>query len=82
MDIDLIFIGIMVIVLLLLIGIIGLLITSFSESFGWGLAVLFLPFGWIFFIVKTGRGKFFGFCSTLAFVLYWGLLSYVEYISR
>ena len=82
MDIDLIFIGIMVIVLLLLIGIIGLLITSFSESFGWGLAVLFLPFGWIFFIVKTGRGKFFGFCGTLAFVLYWGLLSYVEYISR
>ena len=82
MDIDLIFIGIMVIVGLLLIGIIGLLITSFSESFGWGLAVLFLPFGWIFFIVKTGRGKFFGFCGILAFILWWGVLSYVEYISR
>ena len=82
MDMEIIGIMFIFIGLLLGVGAIGLLITSFSESFGWGLAVLFIPFGWIFFIVKTGRGKFFGFCSTLAFVLYWGLLSYVEYISR
>ena len=56
-------------VVLLLIGIIGFIIKTFSESFVWGLACMFIPFAWIFFIFKTGKGGGYVMLVIIAFLL-------------
>ena len=54
---------------LLLVGTIGFIIKTFSESFLWGLACMFIPFAWIFFIIKTGKGGGYAMLSIVAILL-------------
>ena len=56
-------------VVFLLVGTIGFIIKTFSESFGWGLACMFIPFAWIFFIIKTGKGGGYAMLVMIAFLL-------------
>ena len=56
-------------VVFLLVGTIGFIIKTFSESFGWGLACIFIPFAWIVFIIKTGKGGGYAMLVIIAFLL-------------
>ena len=60
--------------LFLLIGGIGFIITAFSQSFGWGLACMFIPFAWIVFIIKFGKGGGYAMLVIIANLIYFGLI--------
>ena len=72
---EMLFMGVLgVAFLFMLIGTIGFIITSFSESFGWGLACMFIPFAWIVFIIKIGRGGGYATLVIIAYLLYLGVI--------